>query len=94
MPASLADLVQNFHAHAQGALTKPPANVDEALMRMVVVCGNLWMQGVEPIASEMDLLISKWEASLRWDERMMVKGPLHALRKMREENQKREQGAG
>lgn len=81
---SPTELLQNFPSRAKDALSKPPSNVDEALMRMLVLLGNHWMESIEPFSSEFDQLLELWLQSLSWEERMLVKIPLHQLKKTRE----------
>lgn len=82
---SVTELLQNFPQKATEALAREPSNLDEALMRLLVVIGNQWMQSIEPMSSEFDRLLVLWLASLKWEERQLVKIPLHQLKKMREE---------
>lgn len=84
MPSLPLDLLKNFEGKALEALAREPANLDEALVRMMVVCGNLWMMGAEPVSSELDRLLNFWVSSLRWDEKAGAKLLLHQLRKTRE----------
>lgn len=81
----LTALLSNFEAKAKDALARPPENLDEALVRILVVAGNLWMTSVEPISSEMDILLSLWMASLPWADRQLAKIPFHQLRRVRME---------
>jgi hypothetical protein len=72
-------------------LGKEPTCIDDQLQRMVVVVGNCWMMGMEPIASECDrladLLKNKNDPALkdmRWDERTAVVTLVHQLKKVRD----------
>lgn len=80
---SLPDLLQKMERDAPRVLAKEPENFEEALLRMLILVGNLWMQGEEPISSELDRLLTFWTESLRWDERQAAKLPLHQLRRVR-----------
>lgn len=78
------ELLTNFTKRAEESLSREPANLDEALVRFMVICGNAWMVGQEPFSTELERLLDFYVASLRWDERAMVKPFLHVLRKTRE----------
>lgn len=78
------ELLQNFQTKALESLGREPANLEEAMVRFMVVCGNQWMSCEEPVSTELDRLLDFYVASLDWGERSLVKPFLHGLRKTRE----------
>ncbi len=93
---SLADILAKVQTGGAAVLSAEPTTVDDELVRLVVVAGDLWMRGVEPVAAEMDrltkLLTNKKDPALKdmnSSERTMVTLLVHQLRKVKEEHAKR-----
>lgn len=80
---NLKEVFEKFEANALSALARDPLNVDESLTRLLVTVGNLWMQSVEPVSSEVDRFLVLYLAELSWADRQLAQVPLHQLQRVR-----------